>query len=360
MSTKKHSHSRSRSRSKKRDEDSAAAAAAAVGAITPATIAAAKKTFDAVPGAATASDAKTQKILTVQVSTIANKAKRQLLWQHQKRAKNKVRKELSLKRKKLAEVLGDQAPPRKQTKTIENMREKDETVVEADDAEVANDEKMDELSRYFCDGAKPKVIITSCYKPTKIMYSFIRDLLHVIPKSYYYPRRNYQLQEICKYANERKFTDVIVINEDHKKLNALTHVHLPEGPTAVYKLSSVMLREELDGRGGIDKVQPEVILNNFNTRLGHRVGRMLGTLFNQRPEFEGRRVVTFHNQRDFIFFRHHRYIFDHAEKARLQELGPRFTLKLKSLQKGTFASKTGEFEWVRKRELETSRKRFFL
>ncbi len=41
-----------------------------------------------------------------------------------------------------------------------------------------------------------------------------------------------------------------------------------------------------------------------------------------------------------------------------QELGPRFTLKLEALQKGTFDSKEGEFEWVRKPE--ASRRRFFL
>lgn len=34
---------------------------------------------------------------------------------------------------------------------------------------------------------------------------------------------------------------------------------------------------------------------------------MIQSLFPQDPEFKGRRVVTFHNQRDFIFFRHHRY-----------------------------------------------------
>lgn len=32
----------------------------------------------------------------------------------------------------------------------------------------------------------------------------------------------------------------------------------------------------------------------------------------------------------------------------IQELGPRFTLKLRSLQKGTFDSKFGEYEWIHK------------
>ena len=73
--------------------------------------------------------------------------------------------------------------------------------------------------------------------------------------------------------------------------------------------------------------------------------------------------------------RHHRYIFEEKEskakqdakqqpaavvQSRLQELGPRFTLKLLSLQKGTFDSKYGEFEWVHKKEMDTSRRRFHL
>jgi len=32
-------------------------------------------------------------------------------------------------------------------------------------------------------------------------------------------------------------------------------------------------------------------------------------LLPKQPEFKGRQVVTLHNQRDFIFFRRHRYVF---------------------------------------------------
>jgi ribosome production factor 1 len=32
---------------------------------------------------------------------------------------------------------------------------------------------------------------------------------------------------------------------------------------------------------------------------------MLAALFHFEPEFRGKRAVTFHNQRDYIFFRHH-------------------------------------------------------
>jgi ribosome production factor 1 len=156
---------------------------------------------------------------------------------------------------------------------------------------------------------------------------------------------------------------------------------------------------------------------------------MFQTLFPQLPEFQGRQVVTLHNQRDFIFLRRHRYIilnlmqlsngmiadngyryaFRSDEKVSLQEIGPRFTLKLRWLKKGipavhipsgqskplefdvgdddteqmdggedhaapeekdkenTTANKMNivpptedEFEWEWKPELETTRRTFFL
>jgi len=155
----------------------------------------------------------------------------------------------------------------------------------------------------------------------------------------------------------------MVINEDRKKLNAITLVHLPRGPTAYFKLTNVVMPKDIEGHGTPTTHKPEVILNRFTTRLGVRVSRMLGALFHQEPNFKGRRVITFHNQRDFIFFRHHRYVF--AKKgdkttARLQECGPRFTLKLRWLLHGTFDTKHGQMEWKHHPELDTSRRRFFL
>jgi hypothetical protein len=64
---------------------------------------------------------------------------------------------------------------------------------------------------------------------------------------------------------------------------------------------------------------PELILNNFTTALGHRVGRMFASLLPQEPQFRGRRVVTLHNQRDYIFFRHHRYVFEQREGGRVKQ-----------------------------------------
>lgn len=44
-----------------------------------------------------------------------------------------------------------------------------------------------------------------------------------------------------------------------------------------------------------------------------------------------------------------------------QELGPRFTLKMRWLQEGTFDTQFGEYEWIHKRkEMDSTRRTFHL
>ncbi|GFR41601.1 hypothetical protein Agub_g2325 [Astrephomene gubernaculifera] len=313
-----------------------------------------------------------------QTSGIRNKQKRSELYHKLKHQKEKTKAKERRKRQKeaaKAEEMGLEPPPKPVQHTLENTREADETMVDPEDEEVAAEENDDEFAAHFANARPPKVLLTTSYRPSKIMYTFMSELLEMLPCAEYYKRNGFPLKKIVKFASKRDFTDLIVLNEDRKQINGLLLVHLPDGPTAHFRLSNLKLGRDIVGHGRATTHRPELILNHFDTRLGHRLGRMLASLFPQNPQFRGRRVVTFHNQRDFIFVRHHRYIFEEKETrdpkakdakkkkavvARLQELGPRFTLKLLSLQKGTFDSKNGEFEWLPKKENKTSRRRFFL
>lgn len=138
--------------------------------------------------------------------------------------------------------------------------------------------------------------------------------------------------------------------------------HLPKGPTSYWRLTRLKLGQEMKGGATCNASHnPELILNNFTTRLGRRLGRQLAALFPQAPDFRGRRTVTFHNQRDFVFFRHYRYNFkDNGEKCKLQEIGPRFTLKCRYVQHGTFDAKNGEYEYIWRPDSQVSRKKFFV
>jgi len=295
------------------------------------------------------------------ISDIKNKQRRQELYIEMKREKRKLKLKEKKRKKKEAEELGDEAPPKQIPRTIENTRVYDETMVDPDDEEVAADEANDEIAPYFNRATAPKILLTTALKISSRTNKFCKEFRRAVPNCDLKYRRGLALKRIIPQAISRDFTDLIVINEDRKKPNGLIHCHLPNGPTAHYKISNVKFTKEIKGSGEHTSHLPEVILNNFNTRLGHSVGRMLASIFPHDPQFQGRRVVTLHNQRDYIFFRNHRYQFRNAERVGLQELGPRFTLKLRTLQKGTFDSKFGEYEFIHKRhEMDTSRRKFFL
>jgi ribosome production factor 1 len=256
-------------------------------------------------------------------SHIKNKHKRSqmvsLMKREQKKQKSKVRRA-----RREAEARGEEVE-RKEPRSIDKMREPDETIVPPDDSEVEDDE-------------------------------------HVIPNTFYYPRKEFTFKKICKEAGERGFTDIILFHEKAKQVQGMYICHLPNGPTSYWRLTRLKLGQEMKGSATCNATHnPELILNNFVTRLGRRVGRQLLALFPQKPDFVGRRTVTFHNQRDFVFFRHYRYVFkDDGSKCRLQEIGPRFTLKCKYVQHGTFNSKAGEYEYIWRPDSQVSRKRFFI
>lgn len=272
------------------------------------------------------------------------------------------RKTRAGKRKREDTLETDEARPKQMRKTLDNTRVKDETILHEIDEEVMQDEANDEYKSYFAGESTPKILFTTCNKPkSHETMLFIEELAKVIPNANLRYRKGIDLKKIIPEAIKKGFTDLVVVNEDHKKANGVLIAHLPEGPTLHFKLTSIQRVRHIKNHGRLSQHRPEVIMNNFSTRLGHTVGRSLAALFPYNPQFTGRRVVTFHNQRDFIFFRHHRYVFKNSKKTGLQELGPRFTLKLRSIQKGTFNSKYGEYEWIHKRkEMDTSRRKFHL
>lgn len=303
------------------------------------------------------------------ISQIKNKIRRNEEWLKLKREKKKDKRARQDARRKEAEALGDDAPPKLVPHTIDSLREYDETTVGGkegteEDEEVEHDITNDEFAEYFSKSYVPKVLITCSDNPHSRTIAFVKELTRMIPNSEPKWRKNTSIKKMVKEATSKEYTDIIIVNEDNRNPNGMVVTHLPEGPTAHFKLSNVKITKDLrkDWKQ-ISGHRPEVILNNFTTRLGHGVARMLASLFHYEPQFTGKRVVTFHNQRDYIFFRHHRYEFKNEEKVRLKELGPRFTLKLRSLQKGTFDSKFGDYEWIisnRRHDMETSRRKFFL
>lgn len=246
-------------------------------------------------------------------------------------------------------------------KTIDEMREFSEDFIFEEDDELLNEEKFDEFASFFVEGAEPKLLMTTSEKPSRQLFDFLKEIKTAFPNCAYYPRRRFTLQEISEYCSNRGYTDIMVWRENRKKLEELILIHLPKGPTAIFKVSNLKLGEQIYHHGNPTDHYPELILNNFNTNVGRRIGRFFASLFPQKPDFKARTVVTFHNQRDFIFFRRHRYAFGKEfDKVNLQEIGPRFTLKLRKLQKGVFDNRMGEIEFNARPDMYVSRKKMYL
>lgn len=287
-------------------------------------------------------------------SVIKNKIKREEVVRKNKRAKNqdKLKKRLERAKEEANDPAARKARQEKNVpRTLDNTREFNPSIMTADpngagpsgvsQTELAKDLDNDPFASYFTGTADPtvapKVLITTSPQVTKVTYTLCEELVGLIPGGEFIRRKKgkgFEMGRIAGWAAGRGYGAMIVVNENTKKPNALTLVHLPNGPTAYFKLTSIQYAKQIRGHARPTDHYPELVLNNFVTRLGHAVGRMFQTLFPQLPEFQGRQVVTLHNQRDFIFLRRHRYAFRSEEKVSLQEIGPRFTLKLRWLKKG--------------------------
>lgn len=228
----------------------------------------------------------------------------------------------------------------------------------------------------------PKILITTSinsnlHHEAQLLTSLFPHSVY-IPRSSHYHGHKFSVREIASFASNRKYTAVMVLKEDQKKPTGLTFVHLPHGPTFHFSISNWVEGKKLPGHGNPTNHSPELILNNFRTPLGLLSAHLFRTMFPPQPELQGRQVVTLHNQRDYIFLRRHRYIFrekrateknvvgpDGKEvkgaegiRAGLQELGPRFTMKLRRIDKGIQRASGQEWEW--KGGMEKQRTKFQL
>ncbi|GIL60265.1 hypothetical protein Vafri_14895 [Volvox africanus] len=155
-----------------------------------------------------------------QTSGIRNKQKRSELYNKLKHQKEKTKTKERRKRQKetaRAEELGLEPAPKPVQYTLENTREADDTMVDPTDEEVMADENDDEFAAHFANARPPKVLITTSYKPSKIMYTFLSEMLELLPCAEYYKRNGFPLKKIVKFAANRGYTDLMVFNEDRKQ-----------------------------------------------------------------------------------------------------------------------------------------------
>jgi U3 small nucleolar ribonucleoprotein protein IMP4 len=203
----------------------------------------------------------------------------------------------------------------------------------------------------------PKVCVTTSRDPSSRLKQFAKEVKLLIPDSTRINRGNYRVDELVESCRQQEFSDVIVLQETRGEPDGLVICHLPLGPTAFFSLSNTVLRHDLDPPASpMSEAYPHLILHNFNSALGRRVGNILKCLF-PIPKADSQRVITLANTNDFISFRHHMYSKESFENVKLHEVGPRFEMRLYQIRLGTLDQREAENEYVLRPYQNTAAKR---
>jgi ribosome production factor 1 len=173
----------------------------------------------------------------------------------QKVAKEMQSKLSRLKRQKIREEHGEEACPKEPTKTIESMRVKDETIItDPFDEDLLGEQNVDEFAKYFKGDIKPKILMTTNRRPKRGIFHFLKEVKSAFPNCEYYERKNFLVKEIIEWGKKNGFTDLFLFYEKHGKPHSLIISHLPEGPTATFRVSSVKLRSDIINHGAMGEI----------------------------------------------------------------------------------------------------------
>lgn len=275
----------------------------------------------------------------------------------------------------------DSAPPTKR-KPAPPKRAHSPTASTATNLELSPEFLKSKFPTVFNPPGIPKILVTTSLNSS--LHHEAQVLTTLFPNSTYIRRtahahaHKYSVREIAQFASNRGYTALVILMQAHheKAPDGLDVVLLPSGPHFHFTISNWVEGRKLPGHGIDEGFRPELILHNFKTPLGLLTASLFQCLFPRVPELEGRTAVTLHNQRDYIFLRRHRYIFREKReteksvtgtdgkpvpgvediKVGMQEIGPRFTLKLRRIDRG-IQWKSGQ-EWQWKAGMQKQRTRF--
>ncbi|CAL4214779.1 unnamed protein product, partial [Meganyctiphanes norvegica] len=207
----------------------------------------------------------------------------------------------------------------------------------------------------------PKIVITSSRDPSSKLKQFAKEMKLLFPNSQRMNRGNYESKQLIEAARANGFTDFVVVHETRGKPDGFVISHLPNGPTAFFTLADVVMRHDIPNIGTMSEQYPHLIFQNFQSSLGKRTMNILKYLF-PVPKDDSKRVATFVNWDDWILFRQHTYKKeDGGKNYELNEIGPRFSMKLYKIVLGTLDQEgAADLEYVLRPYMNTARKRRFL
>ncbi|WWC73460.1 uncharacterized protein I206_107430 [Kwoniella pini CBS 10737] len=204
----------------------------------------------------------------------------------------------------------------------------------------------------------PKIVITTSRSPSSRLMQFSKEMRLVFPNSFRLNRGNTVIKDLISACNSQGVTDLLIIHEHRGIPDALIISHLPHGPTLSMTLHNVTLRHDVSSNSNstVSEQFPHLIFDNFETKLGNRIIKILKSLF-PVPKEDSKRIMTFRNENDFISFRHHVFAKTGHKDVQLAEVGPRFEAKPYEIRQGTVDQTEADVEWLLRPYMRTSKKR---
>lgn len=278
---------------------------------------------------------------------------------------------------------GEEKPSRKRKAADAPKRASSPTISTVANLELSPEFLKQKFPQLYSAPEEPKILVTTSLNST--LHKEAGVLEELLPNATYIRRtahahaHKYSVTDIAQFAHNRGYTHVAILMQamHAKKADGLDIIYVAgekPGPHFHFTITNWIESKKLPGHGNPTGHIPELILNNFKTPLGLLSAQLFQTLYPQQPQFEGRTVVTLHNQRDYIFLRRHRYVFRMKRetekpvissdgktplmedvKTGLQELGPRMTLKLRRIDRGVQFRSGQEWEWKGKAEKNRTR-----
>lgn len=262
-------------------------------------------------------------------------------------------RQLHEKKAKLkAAIEGSKSVPTELRKDAGKLRK----LIRLDDPDVDINPRSAIDDEYATAGIEdPRILVTTCRDPSSRLMQFAKELRLIFPNAQRVNRGNYVIKELVDDCRSRNITDLVIVHEHRGEPDGLIISHLPFGPTAYFSMSNVIMRHDLPKVGPVSEQYPHLIFEGFSTNLGKRLTTMLKYLF-PVPKPDSQRVITFANDDDFVAFRHH--VFEQkGNNVALQEVGPRFDLKLFQVKLGTPDMAAAEIEWQLRPFMNTASKR---
>jgi U3 small nucleolar ribonucleoprotein protein IMP4 len=205
----------------------------------------------------------------------------------------------------------------------------------------------------------PKILVTTSRNPSQRLIQFLQEIRIIIPNSVRVNRGNIVLKDIIRACKQNDYSDLIILHENRGNPDGMIISHMPSGPTIYFGLFNVVLRHDINVQ--IDHVSqsfPHLIFNGFNNKLGERIIEILKNLF-PVPKSNSNRVLTFHNNDDFISFRHHNFEkkkkINSQYEINLEEVGPRFEMKPYQILLGTVDQPDSNKEWALRPFMRTAK-----